>query len=270
VFEILQPWSLCLDLDATSQVDSQNKEGDDDDALHNLEKVETNRILELLSEIERNMALIYTHRNLFEISEGHCQRALFYANRYDEEGEIKNDLLKTVLITYVTFRKTKGDLGGELFAEGVYNYITGAYNTVHPQMVDGDDAKTEHSALLMDQKEVAVAKGIDILAGILEGELWKVAKELYQHSLAIYVKVEGLDGVNTAVGNTNLGHFYFYLALQTHRNSSKKREYLQHSIAHFEETFRIYSKIFDDPYHDDTVAAASRLMSPSRLLSNMK
>jgi hypothetical protein len=189
------------------------------------------------------MALIYTHRNLFEISEGHCQRALFYANRYNEEGEIKKNLLITVLTTYVTLRKNKGDLGGELFAEGVYNYITRAYNTVHPQMVDGDDANAEQSAQLMDQEEVAVAKGIDILAGILEGELWKVAKELYLHSLAIYVKVEGLDGVNTAVGNTNLGHFYCYLALQTHRNSTKKREYLQHSIAHFKETFRIYLKI---------------------------
>jgi hypothetical protein len=72
MLEILKPWSLCVDLDAANGVDVLNKD-------------QINEILNLSSITERNVGLIYQHRNQFIIAENHCQRALSCARqRFDK------------------------------------------------------------------------------------------------------------------------------------------------------------------------------------------
>jgi hypothetical protein len=122
MLELLKPWSLCVDLDAANGVDILNK-----DQIHN--------ILRLLSETERNVAVIYQHRNQFIIAENHHQRAISYARQYNEEGETKTTLLLEALIRYCELRIQQGDFeGGVQLAEDAYNCVAVAYDPVHPQV----------------------------------------------------------------------------------------------------------------------------------------
>jgi tetratricopeptide (TPR) repeat protein len=108
---------------------------------------------------------------------------------------------------------------------------------------------------------------ITLLANILrkQGNLGDEVKKLYERSLAIDVKHEGPDGVNTSIGNRNLGHFHQELA-GTSLSTEQIKEHLQLSKSYYTEALRIYTKIFG-PAHQDTIKAASDLSDISHLLS---
>jgi tetratricopeptide (TPR) repeat protein len=108
---------------------------------------------------------------------------------------------------------------------------------------------------------------INLLAGILskQGNLGVEVKELFERSLAIDVKHEGPDGVNTSISYQHLGFFHEELA-QTLPTAVERKEHLQLSKFYFSETLRIGTKIFG-PAHRDTINAASNLSDISYLLS---
>jgi tetratricopeptide (TPR) repeat protein len=279
------------------------------------------------------VAITYQHRNQFVIAENHCQRAVSYARRYNEEGETKTTLLVDALTSYCHQQIYQGDFEGALpLAEEAYNCVAVAYNPVHPQVQEaagvlieclihkGDlyDAERFGQATLdslkdpangVDQESVAVAEGyyslgnviceqngdqvraemlareslrirsqlydndhycvgdsIALLANILrmQGNLGAEVKELFERSLAIDVKHEGLDGVNTSISNKNLGGFYEELAF-TDLTSEERKEHLCLSESYYSEALRINTKIFG-PAHHDTIKAASELLKVSHAL----
>jgi tetratricopeptide (TPR) repeat protein len=118
MLEVLKPWSLCLD----SRTDSMSKD-------------EIHHILELLSNTERMVAVTYKNRDRYDVSESHYQRALFYARRYEHDGEMKTTLLLKVLTSYCDVQTAlKNHAGAVILAEEAYNIIAIAYNPVHPKV----------------------------------------------------------------------------------------------------------------------------------------
>ncbi len=63
-----------------------------------------------------------------------------------------------------------------------------------------------------------------LLASILhsQGKLGDETKQLYESYLAIMIKNEGLDGINTAVGYENFTDYYFDLACNQVNSGTKK------------------------------------------------
>jgi hypothetical protein len=118
MLEILQPWSLCLDFDA-SRLDSLSI-----DQIH--------EILDFLSDTERRLAAFYTNIDKYEAAGYHHERALFYARRYVLEGELKSTLLFEVLKGYSTQRIRQNDLAGALIC--AYDCVAVAYDPVHWQV----------------------------------------------------------------------------------------------------------------------------------------
>jgi hypothetical protein len=204
---VLQPWSLCVDLDAANQVDSLSK-----DQIH--------KILESLSTTERSVSIIYTHRSQFNLSENHCRRSLTCAQRYNEEGEIKTTLLLNAFTSYCSLMIAQSDYAGALpFAEEAYNCVAIAYNPVHPQvqkaagtLIDclihkGElyDAKRFAQVTLdslkdpaneVDQESEAVAKGYYNLGNVMvnnQNEDLVRAEMLARESLRIRTQLYGND-----------------------------------------------------------------------------
>mmetsp|Transcript_26520 Transcript_26520/g.25381 ORF Transcript_26520/g.25381 Transcript_26520/m.25381 type:complete len:470 (+) Transcript_26520:206-1615(+) len=146
ILEILKPWSLYLDRDAANRVDS-------------LSRLQIDIILVLSSHAERNQAIIFKQRNQFKISENHCQRALSYARRINEEGESKTTLLLKVLTSCYSIQSSQGNYSGALpFAEEAYNCGAVAYNPVHPKVQEAAGTLIEclsHKGDLYDAERFA-------------------------------------------------------------------------------------------------------------------
>jgi hypothetical protein len=211
VLEILKPWSLCLDLDAADRVERLSNDQIDD-------------ILNYLSEVERNLSLICSDKNQFEISENHCQRSLSYARRYNEEGESKTTLLLDSLSIYCQILIARSDFTGAVtLAEEAYNCVAIAYNPVHPQVQEaacvlieclihkGEYYDAERFALLtleslkdpankLDQEGEAVAKGYYYLASVIcqQNEDLVRAEMLARELLRIWQLLYDKDHIHVA------------------------------------------------------------------------
>jgi tetratricopeptide (TPR) repeat protein len=98
-----------------------------------------------------------------------------------------------------------------------------------------------------------------LLANILrlQGKLEDETKKLYECSLAISIRNEGLDGINTAIGNTNLASYHLDLA-HKQANSDTKKKHLCLAKSSVKEVVRSYLKCFGsaDP---QTIKATSKL-----------
>lgn len=131
ILEILKPWSSCLDLDTTAQIDGlKGKNIDYFSMVSN-----SDYILQLLMNYEDHAAIIYMHRNRLDISENHCQQAITYARQYNEEGETKTSWLLKTLSTYSLLHSMRQDFAGAVtLAEEAYNCAAIAYNPVHPKV----------------------------------------------------------------------------------------------------------------------------------------
>jgi tetratricopeptide (TPR) repeat protein len=115
--ELLRPWSISLDSDAS------------------LDKEQINFILILLSDSERIISDIRTSKKQFSLAEDHLKRALSYVKRYEGEAKEKTERLLSVLKDYCNLRGRQGDYPGALsFAEEAYNCAAEAYNPVHPEV----------------------------------------------------------------------------------------------------------------------------------------
>jgi hypothetical protein len=102
------------------------------------------------------------------------------------------------------------------------------------------------------------------------GNLGDEVKGLYKRSMAIYMNQEGPDGINTAVGNTNLGRYHLSVAeknlKEKNLNSDKRKEHLLLSVSYYKESLRIYTKAFGRAHHE-SLGAASELSIASHILS---
>jgi hypothetical protein len=109
-----------------------------------------------------------------------------------------------------------------------------------------------------------VGMSSSILARILQvqGKLGIETKELYERSLAIIIKNFGLEGINTAASNFNLGNFY-YRQVEGSLSAGIRKERLSLSVTKFNEALRIYTKFFGLD-HPDTVRASSKLSIVTR------
>jgi tetratricopeptide (TPR) repeat protein len=112
-----------------------------------------------------------------------------------------------------------------------------------------------------------VGASASLLARVLQaqGKLGIETKQLYEHSLAIFVKNFGPEGLNTAVSYHNLGIFHHQQA-ETSQSAGKRNEHLSLSVSKFNEVLRIYTKLFG-PGHPNTVQASSELSTIAHKLS---
>jgi len=113
-----------------------------------------------------------------------------------------------------------------------------------------------------DHANVGVSAGL--LARVLQaqGNLGIETKELYERSLAITIKNFGLEGINTAASNFNLGNFYYRQA-EGSLSAGIRKERLSLSVTKFNEALRTYTKFFGLD-HPDTVRASSKLSIVTR------
>lgn len=97
-----------------------------------------------------------------------------------------------------------------------------------------------------------------LLARILQtqGKLGNETTELYERSLVIFVRHGGVDGLNTATGNTSIGDFYQQRA-ESKTPALRKVELLK-AQGYYKEAVRIYSKIYG-PHNSNTTKTAPAL-----------
>jgi hypothetical protein len=168
-------------------------------------------------------------------------------------------------------RKNGMDQEGEEVAMGSHNLA----DVIHRQ--EGDLLKAEELAreafrirsLLFNSDDHRIGANCDLLAQILQsqGKFEDETKRLFERSLAIFIRREGLDGVNTAIVNISTSSYYCKLA-RRQPTVDTKRKYFLISKSHIEEGFRIQTKLFG-PTHPDTVHTASVLSTLTRELSRL-
>jgi tetratricopeptide (TPR) repeat protein len=163
-------------------------------------------------------------------------------------------------------RKNGMDQEGEEVANGSYNLA----NVIYLQ--NGDLLKAEklaRKASLIRKQCNSSNEGASchLLAQILksQGKFEDETQGLFEHSLAICIRNEGPNGVNTATMSISTGLFYFKLARRQPTVDIKRKHFLT-SISHIEEGFRIRTKIYG-PTHPNTVHAASVLSDVISALS---
>jgi tetratricopeptide (TPR) repeat protein len=122
VLDLLRPWSVNFNINATSHLDNLNKD-------------QIGCLLTLLSQSERSVGLIYMSRKQFEEAQDHCQSALSYTRLYVGTEENKADLLCSALKLNIQLQRVEGNYDEALaFAEEAYDVFAVAYNPVHPKV----------------------------------------------------------------------------------------------------------------------------------------
>jgi hypothetical protein len=119
---ILGPWMDTIDSDANNQCNS-------------FDSIQSNYLLTKSCTLERNMAILATNMNQFDVAEGLSHRCLVNSRRLGVEGVDKITSIFKALSTYVELRQHQGDFSGAVtFAEEAYNLVVDAYDPVHPQV----------------------------------------------------------------------------------------------------------------------------------------
>jgi hypothetical protein len=99
----------------------------------------------------------------------------------------------------------------------------------------------------------------DLLAKILQTQdnFGEETRELFERAVAVPLRKEGPDGLSTAMGNNNIGRYYYDLAgLQLTKKTKKK--HLRLAQTHYQEAFRIYLKKYG-PTHEKTINAKNKV-----------
>jgi tetratricopeptide (TPR) repeat protein len=164
--------------------------------------------------------------------------------------------------TYANLRDIKNgmDQEGKQLAEGAYDL-----SDVIFQQDDGDLIKAEglarESLRIRTQLHCSPGLGLSclLLARLLkkQDKFGDETKDLFERSLAIFIRIEGPNGINTAVANIAIGRFHYLFAM-IKCTSSTKRTQLQLAKSYSKEAIRIESMIHN-PTHPNSVAAASLL-----------
>jgi hypothetical protein len=123
IFDLLKPWTAYLDSNSTAaQTDS-------------IDKDQINRILKLSSETERNMARVYTNKNLFKEADPYCRRAISQARLFEGEDKVKADLLYSSLrCSYENLAPQGRFTEGLIYVEEAYNCIAMEYDPKHSKV----------------------------------------------------------------------------------------------------------------------------------------
>jgi tetratricopeptide (TPR) repeat protein len=189
------------------------------------------------------------------------QGDLFNAERFAEQ-------------TYQNLRDVKNgmDQKGEDVAMGAFNLADVIY-----RQDDGDLIKAEKLAReslrirtrLYSSNYYLIGMSCMLLAKILlnQDKYGDETKELLERSLAICVENEGLNGTNTAAGNTDIGRFHYKLAMIQSIISIKRTQLLL-AKSYAEEAIRIVRKIHN-PTHPNYISAAFLLSDILRELSTV-
>jgi hypothetical protein len=163
----------------------------------------------------------------------------------------------------------KVDQQSEEVARGYYN-LADVINQqkgdlVKAEMLARESLRIRTQIFHNNHPRVGISNGL--LGSILlsQGNLGYETKELLERYLAIDIKNEGSEGINTAAANGNLGIFYLELA-ESQQNAETRNEHLILSQSKYEETVRIYTKIFG-PDNPRTIQASFSLSTVSSLLS---
>jgi tetratricopeptide (TPR) repeat protein len=174
--------------------------------------------------------------------------------------------------TYLNLRDIKNgmDQEGEQVAQGAY-----FLSDVICRQDDGDLIKAEglarESLRIRTQLPYSHSVGLScfLLARLLskQKKFGDDTKELFERSLAIFIRNEGPDGINTAGANIATGYFHYNFAM-IQSTISTKRTQLQLAKSYSEEAIRIESKIHN-PTHPNRVGAASLLSEVLRELSKV-
>jgi hypothetical protein len=208
ILNVLRPWSADLDSNSTCQIVSMSTD-------------QMNEILMLSAETENNVAIIYMHRNQFNLAEIHCQRSLLCARLYEGTEDKKVDLLSETLEIFYQLRRDEGNYADAfVYAEEIYNCAAVAYNPVHSKVQKaastlieclifkgGDLYMAELFAQMtldslkdpqngLDQQSEAVARGCYDLANVIfmqKGDMM-TAEKLVRESLRIRVLVNSNNG----------------------------------------------------------------------------
>jgi hypothetical protein len=186
---------------------------------------------------------------------------LFNAERYAEQ-------------TYANLKDIKNGINqeGEQVAEGAYNLAE-----VIRRQDDGDLIKAEKLAReslyirtrLYGNNNIRVGASCSLLAKVLtkQGRYGDETKELFERSLANFVRNEGPDSVNTAIATRDIGQFHYNLAIMESTVLSKRTQ-LPLAKSYSEEATRIETKIHS-PTHPNRIEAASLLSKVLKELSKV-
>jgi tetratricopeptide (TPR) repeat protein len=138
------------------------------------------------------------------------------------------------------------DQEGETVARGYYN----SGNVIYRQK--GDLMRAEMLVreslriftLLYGSDHTYVGHSVGLLASILkdQGNLGDEVKELLERSLAIHIKNDGPEGMNTAIRYISLSSFHDQLA-RTDVSANKRKEHLTLSLSFTKEALRIRTKV---------------------------
>jgi hypothetical protein len=173
--------------------------------------------------------------------------------------------------TYENLRDRKNgmDQEGEEVAIGSHNLA----DVIHRQ--EGDLLKVEELArealrirsLKCSGDDHKISVNCILLAQILQsqGKFGDETKRLFERSLAIFIRREGPDGVNTAISNINIGNYFYELARRQPRVDTMRKKNLISKL-YIEEAFRIRAKIHG-PTNPNTVQVASILSDVLSALS---
>jgi tetratricopeptide (TPR) repeat protein len=147
-----------------------------------------------------------------------------------------NDLEKAETFAQLTLDSLRDPANGvdqnsEAVAKGYYS-LAKVINAA-----DGDYVKAEKLAReayrihvqLFGKDHHYVGFDASLLANVLvaQGKLTDEAKELFERYIAICIRNEGVDGINTAIGNNNLGKFHLGSGCKHLMDSKKRNEQLR-------------------------------------------
>jgi hypothetical protein len=190
--QILSPWMVIIDSDATNQSNS-------------LSFQQMNFLLERSFIIERTMASVAMNRNQFDVAEGHCHRCLVNSKRIGLEGKDRTTCIFHSLEVYTNLRQHQGDFSGAvIFAEEAYNLVVDVYDPVHPQVQEaavrliecllgkGDLLNADRFAEQTYANLRDIKNGIDQEGEIAANVAHNWADVIYQQEDGDLIKAEGL------------------------------------------------------------------------------
>jgi tetratricopeptide (TPR) repeat protein len=105
------------------------------------------------------------------------------------------------------------------------------------------------------------------LARILrqQGHFGDETRGFYERALAIAIENEGIDGRNVAPSSVNIASFFYECAMVQSSSVLKRKQQLL-GKSHYENGYRIYSKLYG-ANHPDTKLIASQMADASRAVS---
>jgi tetratricopeptide (TPR) repeat protein len=163
-------------------------------------------------------------------------------------------------VTYGNLRDKKNgiDQEGEEMATGAYN-LADVIVRQEGDLIKAEKLARESLRIRTLNNDFNINTCRDLLARIMltQGNLGDETRELHASSLAFCIENDGLDAINTADANINIGIFHLIVA-EIQPTIDSKRIQLLLARSYYEEGLRIESKIHG-PTHPSTISTSSKL-----------